>query len=120
METIKKPGQLFGTFNPLKFKMFQVMDNNGKIITPQWKPRISDIEVLKAYQFMLFARTADLMAVSYQRQGRMYTYPPNLGQEAISCALGWIMKKEDWLVPAFREMAALLKKGATIKDIFLY
>ena len=35
---------------------------------------------------MLFARLADQMAVSYQRQGRMYTYPPILGQEAIQIA----------------------------------
>jgi len=69
---------------------------------------------------MLFARTADLQIVSYQRQGRIYTYPPNYGQEAISGAVGAIIGDNDWLVPAFREMGAMLAKGVTLKELFLY
>ncbi len=111
---------MFEKYNPLKNKVLNVMDDNGKIAVPGLKPDLSDEAVLEAYKFMLFARTADLMAVSYQRQGRMYTYPPNLGQEAIATAVGRIMRKQDWLVPAFREMAAWLSKGAKLSDIFLY
>jgi pyruvate dehydrogenase E1 component alpha subunit len=111
---------MFKEYDPLKNKMLQVMDNDGKIINSKWKPDIADEEVVEAYKFMHFVRTADLMAVSFQRQGRMYTYPPNLGQEAISVAAGRIMRKEDWLVPAFREMGAWLSKGAKLSDIFMY
>jgi pyruvate dehydrogenase E1 component alpha subunit len=111
---------LFKTFDPQKDKMLQVMDNNGKIINPKWKPDISDDLVLEAYKFMHFVRTADLMAVSFQRQGRMYTYPPNLGQEAIGTAVGKLMRPQDWLVSAFREMGAWLLKGAKLSDLFLY
>jgi pyruvate dehydrogenase E1 component alpha subunit len=107
-------------FNPLNGKMLQVMDEEGKIVNAKWKPDIPDEKVLEACKFMLFARTADRMAVSYQRQGRMYTYPPNLGQEAISVGAGLQMRREDWLVPAFRELGAWLLKGATLKDVFLY
>jgi pyruvate dehydrogenase E1 component alpha subunit len=111
---------MFEEYSPLKFTMFQIMDDDGNIINLKWKPDISDEKVLEVYKFMNFARTADLMAVSFQRQGRMYTYPPNLGQEAISSAAGYVMAKEDWLVPAFREMSAWLLKGAKLRDIFLY
>lgn len=111
---------LFEEYDPRDDKMLQVMDNDGRIINPQWKPDIPDELVLEAYKFMNFARTVDLMAVSYQRQGRMYTYPPNLGQEAISTAIGKLMRPQDWLVPAFREMSAWLLKGARPRDIFLY
>ena len=120
MKTLKKRHLLFKEFDSLKSKIFQVMDNTGKVVNPGWKPEISDKEVLEAYKFMQFARTADLMAVSFQRQGRMLTYPPNLGQEAIAVAAGFIMREEDWLVPAFREMGAWLLKGAKLRDIFLY
>ncbi|MDD3102889.1 MAG: thiamine pyrophosphate-dependent dehydrogenase E1 component subunit alpha [Candidatus Cloacimonetes bacterium] len=75
---------------------------------------------MQAYKDLLFARTADLMAVSYQRQGRMYTYPPNLGQEAIHIAAGIVTKEQDWLVPAFRELGAWLAKGVSLKEVFLY
>lgn len=111
---------MFNEYSPLDDKLFQIIDNNGNIINTKWHPQLSDETVLKAYKDMLFARTADIMAVSYQRQGRMYTYPPNYGQEAVSGALALVMQAEDWLVPAFREMGAWLAKGATLKELFLY
>lgn len=107
-------------FDSLKKKMFRVMDDNGKIILPKHMPDLDDKSLVKAYKDMLFARTADLMTVSYQRQGRIFTYPPNYGQEAIHGAMAQVMKDDDWLVPAFREMGAWLAKGATLKEIFLY
>lgn len=112
--------KLVKQYNPLEDKMFQIMDNEGKIINSEWMPDISDEEIVEIYKFLTYVRTADLMAVSYQRQGRMYTYPPNLGQEAISTAAAYVMDKEDWLVLAFRELGAMLKRGAKMRDLFLY
>lgn len=111
---------MFDKYKPEEDKLFQVMDNNGKITNKKFMPEIDDELILKAYKDMLFARTADLMIVSYQRQGRIYTYPPNYGQEAISGATAKVMKKDDWVVPAFREMGVYLEKGATLKELFLY
>jgi pyruvate dehydrogenase E1 component alpha subunit len=111
---------LFKEFDAQKDKMFRVMDNEGKITNSKWKPDITDEFVLESYKFMNFARLADAMAVSFQRQGRMYTYPPNLGQEAIHCAIGKQVRKQDWLVSAFREMGLWLLKGARLSDLYLY
>lgn len=111
---------MFNDYDPINKKMFQVIDNDGKIINKKHMPEIEDAEIVEAYKAMLFARTADNMIVSYQRQGRIFTYPPNYGQEAISGAVARIMRDDDWLVPAFREMGAYLAKGATLKEIFMY
>lgn len=111
---------MFKDYLPINDKIFRVMDNEGKVVNKKHFPNISDKEIIKAYKDMLFERTADLMVVSYQRQGRIYTYPPNYGQEAIHIAAGNVIKKNDWLVPAFRELGAYLAKGATMKEIFLY
>ena len=111
---------MFKAYDPLENKLFNVMDNDGKIVNKKWMPELSDDEVLQAYKDMLFARTADLMTVSYQRQGRIYTYPPNHGQEAISRGVAQVMRENDWVVPAFRELGLWLAKGATLKDAFLY
>lgn len=108
------------SFQPIDNKIYRVMDNDGQIIIPDWKPILGDEQIVQAYQDLLFERTADLMAVSYQRQGRMYTYPPNLGQEAIHIASGMVIRPEDWLVPAFRELGAWLAKGVKLSEIFLY
>jgi pyruvate dehydrogenase E1 component alpha subunit len=108
------------TFDPLKNEMYQVMDKTGKIISSPTQFELIDTELLEAFKIMLFNRTADLMAVSYQRQGRMYTFPPNLGQEAISAATGKIVREQDWVVPSFREMGAWLAKGAQLHEIYMY
>ncbi len=111
---------MFKEYLPIDDKMFRIMDNDGKIINKKYFPKLSDKEIIKAYKDMLFERTADLMVVSYQRQGRIYTYPPNYGQEGIHIGTAHVMDKKDWLVPAFRELGAYLAKGATLKEIFLY
>ncbi|MDP3452284.1 MAG: thiamine pyrophosphate-dependent enzyme, partial [Bacteroidales bacterium] len=111
---------MFNEYNPLNGSMFQIIDNNGKVINKKWMPQISDDKLLKVYKDMLFARVADLQIVSYQRQGRIFTYPPNYGQEAIAAAAGALIQDNDWMVPAFREMGTMLAKGVTLKELFLY
>lgn len=107
-------------YDPLKNIAYQLIDDDGKPLQKGWQPELSAEQILKAYQDMLFERTADHMAVSYQRQGRMYTYPPNIGQEAIHIAAGIVSQEQDWLVPAFRELGAWLAKGVSPQEIFLY
>ena len=116
----RKSKSLFQEYQPLDYRQFRIMDDEGQIVNQDWFPDLNDAKIVEAYKFMHYARTVDLMAVSYQRQGRMFTYPPNLGQEAIGTAAGFVMRPEDWLIPAFRELSAWLLKGATLNDIFLY
>lgn len=110
----------FEEFNPLEDKMLQVMDHKGDIVRPDLFPKLSNDEIAEAYKAMLFERTADEMAISYQRQGRMFTYPSNKGQEAIHIAAGKVIRQDDWLVPAFREIGLMLAKGVKMSEIFLY
>ena len=110
----------FSRYDPLKDKMYQVMNADGELVSTEKNNKLNDSEALKAYEKMLFARQADLKAVSFQRQGRMYTYPPNLGQEAIAVAAGMVIRDEDWLVPAFRELGTYLAKGMSLKEFYLY
>jgi pyruvate dehydrogenase E1 component alpha subunit len=111
---------IFDDFDPKDNTIFRLIDNEGNVLNAPLMPDIDDATVVQAYKAMLFARVADEMAVSFQRQGRMYTYPPNKGQEAIAIAAGMIMRTDDWLVPVFRELGTWLAKGISMKEIFLY
>jgi pyruvate dehydrogenase E1 component alpha subunit len=111
---------IFRDFNPLEDKMLQIIDREGNLIRKDLMPELEDETIIEAYRQMLYERTADEMAVSYQRQGRMYTFTPNLGQEAIHIAAGMNIRHDDWLVPSFREMGILLSKGGTMKEMFLF
>lgn len=110
---------ILARYNPQNNKIFNIIDDDGKIVNKKWTISVSDSELVDYYKFMQYVRTADEMCMSYQRQGRLYTFPPNLGQEGIATAAGKVMRDEDWLVPAYREVAAWLLKGGSLRDIFL-
>jgi len=118
--TVKQPAMIFDQFDPREDKILRIIDNEGEVINKELMPDLDDEAIIKAYKEMLYARVADQMAVSYQRQGRMYTYPPIIGQEAIQVAAGQLIREDDWLAPAFRELAIMMAKGVTLKEIFLY
>merc|ERR1711879_204449 len=61
-----------------------------------------------------------MKALQYQRQGRMLTCAPIKGQEAAQVGSIAALEKQDWMVPAFREMAGMLYKGAPLKKLYLY
>ncbi len=111
---------MFDAYHPAKQKRFQILDESGTIINPDYLPKMSDNEMVNAYKAMVFARVADQKAISYQRQGRMYTYPPSQGQEAIAVGSGLVVRENDWMVPSYRELGAYFAKGGTLNDILLY
>ncbi|MDH8678187.1 pyruvate dehydrogenase (acetyl-transferring) E1 component subunit alpha [Fusibacter bizertensis] len=107
-------------FDPLKDSMIQIMDKDGKIVNPDAMPELSDEEIIKLYETMRFSRIIDEKTLQYQRQGRMLTYAPNLGQEATQVGSIAATKQTDWAAPSFRELGVWLYKGAPLRSIFLY
>lgn len=111
---------MFKTFDPLKGRQLEVLDQEGKIKVKKWVPQLDDDKLVEAYKTMLYARVADIKAVSLQRQGRIYTLPANMGQEAAAVGSALAIEKSDWMVTAYRELGAWLVKGVTMKHYFLY
>ena len=111
---------LFEEFDPLKGKMLQILDQDGNIVNDKIVPKIKKDTLLKMYQTMILGRIADEKALQFQRQGRMLTYAPNHGQEAAQLGSIAAMEDQDWLVLAFRELNAMLYKGVTLEQSFLY
>lgn len=110
----------FEDYNPLDSEQYSILDKEGKIIKEDELPDLSDEELLHLFKIMLYTRVIDDKALSYQRQGRMLTYAPNTGQEAAQIGSAYAMEKDDFLVPAFRELGAWLIRGVPLKNIYLY
>jgi 2-oxoisovalerate dehydrogenase E1 component alpha subunit len=72
------------------------------------------------YSAMVLTRIFDEKAVALQRTGRLGTFASSLGQEAVGVGAASAMLPEDVLVPSFREQAAQLWRGVTLKELFLY
>lgn len=103
----------------------QCLDEHGVLdesILPKSDPsRLSDEDVLFLFQRMIEYRHLDELAFKLQRSGRMHTYPQNKGQEACALGSGFAMRKGvDFLVPCYRENAALFLHGLDPKYILLH
>lgn len=111
---------ILNQYDPLKGEMLRIMDEAGQILHPELMPQLSPEDLKRMYHLMVQTRETDKKALMYQRQGRMLTYAPNTGQEAAQVGSAYPLRKEDWMVPAFRELGAWLTRGADLKMIYLY
>jgi pyruvate dehydrogenase E1 component alpha subunit len=111
---------ILGQFDPLKGERLQIMNEEGVIVKPELMPELSVETLLTIYKTMKFSRIIDEKTLQYQRQGRMLTYAPNLGQEATQVASVAASRQTDWIAPSFRELGVWLYRGAPLDKIFLY
>ena len=97
------------------------MDNEGAVINEASRPAdLTDDLLKKIYAEMVFFRIADGKFNNLQRQGRMGTYPSMQGQEACQIPVAHVLKKEDWVAPAFRELGIMVMHGVPLEDMYRY
>ncbi len=104
----------------------QILDEHGVLDEklakgPDGQLILGDGEVVELYRYMVKCRALDETAFKLQRSGRMGTYPQNKGQEAAAIGSGYAAKKGvDWLVPCYRENAALWMHGLPMHYVLLH
>jgi pyruvate dehydrogenase E1 component alpha subunit len=106
-------------FDPLKGDMLTILSPDGHC-EEKLRPELSDDAVLDLYRKMVFIRLADQRALALQRQGRLGTYAPVLGQEAAQVGSAYALGEDDWIFPSFREMGVCTMRGMPLKDVYLY
>jgi pyruvate dehydrogenase E1 component alpha subunit len=99
-------------------EVLRFVDEEGRLVAP--KPALPDARVVDLYRHMVRARRFDARMMKLQRQGRMGTFAPCFGQEAAQVGSIAACTPKDWFVPSFRESAAALYRGATMRGILLY
>ncbi len=104
-----------------KVEFLSILDEKGVLDEKLGKDTLSDDEVAHLYEFMVTCRQLDEVAFKLQRSGRMGTYPQNKGQEAAAVGVGHAAKNGvDFLVPCYRENAALFMHGLPMHYILLH
>jgi pyruvate dehydrogenase E1 component alpha subunit len=106
-------------FDPLKGGTLQVLDNEGSVIAPALEPKLQPELLLRMHYAMLLSRLADERAIRLQRAGRMGTFAPSVGQEAIVGAAA-ALDAADWTVPSYRELPVHLFRGLPLEYVYLY
>ncbi len=111
----------FNDYNIKTGKMLQILDNEGKVIDDKLVPDIDKEKMVKILKYMKKTRRIDEKLLKLQRQGRILTFAPNLGQEASQVgSAAAIDNKIDWMVSAYRELGAWLYIGLPLKNVLLY
>jgi len=96
-----------------------VLDQHGQV-DATLDPGLEDERVLELHRAMLRARRFDERRLSLQRRGEIGTFAPVNGQEAAQVGPMACVETDDWFVPAFRETAAALYRGADMASLLLY
>jgi pyruvate dehydrogenase E1 component alpha subunit len=98
----------------------QVLDKDGRVRDGATEPDLDEETLIEMYRDMKIGRHFDQRAVSLQRQGRMGTFPPMSGQEGAQVGSIHGLAEEDWMIPSYREHAAVYARGVSLDQTLRY
>jgi pyruvate dehydrogenase E1 component alpha subunit len=107
------------TIATFSVQRLSILDENGTA-DAALLPDLSAAAIRRMYELMVLARTFDQQAVNLQREGRLGTYPPLIGQEATQVGSASALQAADWVFPAFREMGVQLALGYPADRLLRY
>ena len=96
-----------------------ILDSDANVDTAL-EPDLSADDLKRLYRAMLLGRRLDERMVRLQRQGRVGTFAPIKGQEASQLGTVFCLRPTDWMVPSFRETAAMIWRGWPIEKLLLF
>lgn len=97
----------------------QILDEKGKIDT-KLMPQLSNEDIQKMYEAMLLGRIFDETMLKLQREGRIGTYAPAIGQEATQVGCAFPLQQSDWFFPMYRDVASFIMRGMPLENLVLY
>jgi len=98
----------------------QFLDKEGRVVADLPAFARDPKALLPVYRAMVQTRVFDTKAIALQRTGRLGTYPPCIGQEAIGAGVASAMQPDDVLFPTYREQPAQFWRGVKPLEILLY
>ncbi|MBG9980992.1 pyruvate dehydrogenase (acetyl-transferring) E1 component subunit alpha [Facklamia sp. DSM 111018] len=102
------------------FSTVQIMDEEGKIVNEALLGDITDEDMVKFMEEMVWARELFERSTALNRQGRLGFYAPTSGQEASQLGTVLATEKEDFLLPGYRDVPQLIKHGLPLEKAFLW
>lgn len=97
-------------------KPFSVLTSDDDVATT----KVSNETALKIYTEMVFARIFDERAINISMVREIGAYAPFSGQEAVQIGASTAMRAGDWVVPTFRDDAAMISRGMPPEMILQY
>ena len=102
------------------FETFQLLNENGEVLNDSLLPELSNKELQTLMERMVYTRTVDQRCISLSRQGRLGFYAPVSGQEASMIGTQFVLEKEDWILPGYRDLPQIMFHGVPLSQLFLW
>ncbi|ASN05905.1 pyruvate dehydrogenase (acetyl-transferring) E1 component subunit alpha [Virgibacillus necropolis] len=103
-----------------QFEMFQILDENGKVVNKDDLPDLSDDDLKELMRRMVYTRMLDQRSIALNRQGRLGFYAPTAGQEASQLGSQFALEKEDYILPGYRDVPQIIWHGLPLYQAFLF
>ncbi len=104
-----------------EIEFLQILDEEGHLDEELARDTLSPADVKSIYETMILSREMDHTAFNLQRSGQMGTYPPNKGSEAASLGAAKALRKGiDYLIPSYRENAAMYLHGIPMHMVYMF
>ncbi|GEL76035.1 pyruvate dehydrogenase E1 component subunit alpha [Tenuibacillus multivorans] len=103
-----------------KLEMIQILNEDGEIVNEEAMPSLSDDDLVELMRRMVFTRVLDQRSIALNRQGRLGFYAPTAGQEASQLGSHFAMEKDDFILPAYRDVPQLIWHGLPLYQAFLF
>jgi pyruvate dehydrogenase E1 component alpha subunit len=98
---------------------FRILDAEGHEVGPL-PAGLGDDDLAAMLRLCIFGREFDRKAISLQRRGKLGTFAPMSGQEAVVVGSVFALDRDhDWVVPQYREQLAMLHWGLDLATYFL-
>ena len=95
---------------------YRVVDQHGAVVDESFKPDLSDEEVVKLYEDMVYISVLDPIMYDAQRQGRLSFYLVSAGEEAVSVGSASALTMDDVIFSQYREQGVFRQRGFTTAD----
>lgn len=107
--------------NQVEFKIpyYQYLNPEGKLLQ-QLPFELTKPLLEKYFRILNLIRIFDRKAISLQRTGRMGTYAPVHGQEAIGAVIGHCLESQDIFIPYYRDYACLYQREVKLQQFLQY
>lgn len=103
-----------------KFETVRVLDNDGNVVNKDLFPDLSDEQIVELFKKMVWSRVLNERSTKLNRQGRLGFFAPTAGEEASQIGSEFAMEKEDYILPAYRDVPQLVLHGLPLYKAFLW
>lgn len=111
-DTVASPSDM----RDLAYGLIRVLDDSGQAVGA-WNPLLTAEVKRKLLRSMVLTRAFDDRMFRAQRQGKTSFYMKCLGEEAVACAAGLALDREDMCFPSYRQQGLLIARDWDLVDM---